>query len=417
MKEKKMWKAVVLAAVFVFGTSCYSVAGSSKDANKGQLEKNGSMQTAKSTDFGQRSRNEPNEEEKTLWAKIKGAEVELADYVNKNQPLLPRSDVNEAIINAYNKAYDAFEKGRLKFEVNLLELAEQYYSKFPTGLYAKENTNYLINRLRAVTHFNGNVMRPHDKNLYRQLFMDKNLTAEQANELLWVNYLVTMNLKQQLKERDNKAKEDYSNMLAQVERQIMYLETRFSGNQLIVTTCLSFSDDISDTDIARAKRILEGLRKGADEKGRELLDGTLRRWSIVGSRPAIKFKAVDGNEVDLEKLRGKVVLIDFWATWCGPCRYELPNVIKAYRKYHDKGFEIIGISFDRDIEGLKKFTRENGMTWPQYFDGKYWDNDMGRFYGIRGIPTMWLVGKDGKVVDSEAGGNLSEKVAKLLSTK
>ncbi len=128
----------------------------------------------------------------------------------------------------------------------------------------------------------------------------------------------------------------------------------------------------------------------------------------------IKFTAVDGTKVDLTSLKGKVVLIDFWATWCPPCREEVPNVVAAYKKFHDKGFEVIGISLDQSKEKLLAYTKENGMVWPQYFDGKGWENEISSKYGIDGIPAMWLVGKDGKVVSTNAREDLEGQVEKLL---
>jgi thiol-disulfide isomerase/thioredoxin len=128
----------------------------------------------------------------------------------------------------------------------------------------------------------------------------------------------------------------------------------------------------------------------------------------------IKFTAADGREVDLAKLRGKVVLIDFWATWCGPCIAELPHVLEAYAKYHDRGFEIVGISFDSDRAKLTTVTGAKQMTWPQFFDGKGWQNQYGQQYGIHGIPTMWLVDKQGKLATKTARQNLAEQVAALL---
>lgn len=129
----------------------------------------------------------------------------------------------------------------------------------------------------------------------------------------------------------------------------------------------------------------------------------------------IKFKAVDGREVDLAQLKGKVVLIDFWATWCGPCVAELPNVIKAYEKLHAKGFEIIGISLDQNKAALESFVKEKGMAWPQYFDGKGWENEISTRFGIASIPAMWLVNKKGVVTSTEARGNLEATVEKLLA--
>lgn len=128
----------------------------------------------------------------------------------------------------------------------------------------------------------------------------------------------------------------------------------------------------------------------------------------------LKFTAVDGSQVDLANLHGKVVLIDFWATWCPPCRGEVPNVVAAYKKYHDQGFEIVGISLDQDKDALLAFTKENGMVWPQYFDGQGWDNAISSKFGIHSIPAMWLVDQNGLLVTTEGRDDLAGQVEKLL---
>jgi thiol-disulfide isomerase/thioredoxin len=129
----------------------------------------------------------------------------------------------------------------------------------------------------------------------------------------------------------------------------------------------------------------------------------------------LKFTAVDGRKVDLADMRGKVVLVDFWATWCGPCREEVPDMVKIYRKFHDKGFEIVGVSLDRDKAEMLAFTKENGMVWPQYFDGKGWDNEISAGFGVSAIPIMLLIGRDGKVVKPDGSGDLSGQIAKALN--
>ena len=127
------------------------------------------------------------------------------------------------------------------------------------------------------------------------------------------------------------------------------------------------------------------------------------------------FKDIEGKPIRMEDYKGKVLLIDFWATWCGPCIGELPNVLEAYKKYHAKGFEILSISFDSDRSKFEKFIKERGMTWRHYFDGKRWGNEIGALYNIRAIPHTILVGKDGKIAAINLrGGRLIETVRELI---
>ena len=150
----------------------------------------------------------------------------------------------------------------------------------------------------------------------------------------------------------------------------------------------------------------------------ESFAGTLRRLSLPGHPMEIKGTLLSGKPFEQSSLAGKVVLIDFWATWCGPCVAEIPNVLEQYEKYHDKGFEVVGISLDEDREALEKFVGEQKIPWPILYEkpeGEGWRHPLSTYYGISGIPTVILIGRDGNVITLNARGEkLGEQLDKLF---
>ncbi len=165
---------------------------------------------------------------------------------------------------------------------------------------------------------------------------------------------------------------------------------------------------------ATRKAWKEKLARHLKKYPSEALNGDAEAAGALLDPLELEFTDVKGEEFDLSKLRGKVVLIDFWATWCEPCVAELPNVLAAYEELHPKGFEIVGISLDQKKEDLENFIKERKMPWVQYYDGRGWENEISTRFGITAIPAMWLLNKKGMVVDMQASANLEVKVKQLL---
>jgi peroxiredoxin len=131
--------------------------------------------------------------------------------------------------------------------------------------------------------------------------------------------------------------------------------------------------------------------------------------------PEIELETPEGKELALSSLKGKVVLIDFWASWCGPCRKEMPNVVKAYAKFKNMGFEIFGVSLDQDKARWIEAIQKDGITWPQVSDLKQWQSSVVRQYNIQGIPYTVLLDREGNILAKNLRGEeLEKKLTEVL---
>lgn len=189
--------------------------------------------------------------------------------------------------------------------------------------------------------------------------------------------------------------------------QIAQAFERMPGGEAVAVSALkSFGSVFSKSSNPRIKKMSESFA------------GTLRRLSLPGNPMEIRGTLMNGEPFDPKSLAGKVVLVDFWATWCGPCVQEIPNVLQQYEKYHDQGFEVVGISLDQDRSALEKFIVDQKVPWPILFEeseGSGWQHPLATFYGISGIPTVILIGRDGNVITLNARGEqLGQELAKLF---
>ncbi len=141
----------------------------------------------------------------------------------------------------------------------------------------------------------------------------------------------------------------------------------------------------------------------------------VQKTAIGQPAPEIELTAPDGKKIALSSLKGKYVLIDFWASWCGPCRKENPNVVKMYKKYQDKDFEIFGVSLDREREDWLQAIEEDGLDWLHVSDLKFWQSEVVPLYRIEGIPMTVLIDKDGKIIAKNLRGKaLEDKLEEIL---
>jgi tetratricopeptide (TPR) repeat protein len=132
--------------------------------------------------------------------------------------------------------------------------------------------------------------------------------------------------------------------------------------------------------------------------------------------PTFSFKSNTGEELSIEKLRGKIVLLEFWASWCGPCRAELPEIKSIWKKYGGDRFIIVGINLDPNRPAFDAFMKEAGMTWPQYYDGLGWGNKISQLYGVYAIPHSVLIDQEGVIkARGLRGEQLSDVIGDLLS--
>lgn len=202
-------------------------------------------------------------------------------------------------------------------------------------------------------------------------------------------------------------------MLLEFEKQVRLVMVDFPDRSETYGALLEVAQNVGGE---KSKTITAEIAQSkAPDQIKKMAADLQAKLDRVGKPFALKYSGVDGRDVDIAKLGGKVVLIDFWATWCGPCVAELPHVKEAYDKLHAKGFEIVGISFDEDRAALEKFVKDKSMAWPQFFDGKGWGNKFGQEFGINSIPSMWLVDKKGVLRDQNAREDLAAKVEKMLA--
>lgn len=205
--------------------------------------------------------------------------------------------------------------------------------------------------------------------------------------------------------------------MAQVPTRVEEL-VKQNKEKLMAAFLVTFFEQDFDNHTMIYKEVRDALApKYADNVYVKHLTERLKGVLVSGMEaPEIAMSDPDGVTRRLSDLRGKVVLIDFWASWCGPCRRENPNVVKLYHKYHDQGFEIFSVSLDKDGNAWRNAIKSDGLVWPNHVsDLKQWSSAAGKTYGIMSIPATVLVDREGNIIARNLrGADLERKLQEIF---
>lgn len=163
----------------------------------------------------------------------------------------------------------------------------------------------------------------------------------------------------------------------------------------------------------------EDFKEISDNPKFQRLLSNLKEKVGIG-KPANDFtvETISGKKFTLSEQKGKVVLVQFWASWCGPCRREIPNVKNCYNEFKDKGFDVIGISLDESKEDMMEYLKNEGVSWNISFSGKVWEDETAKLYGVRAIPSLWLVDRKGNLRHFGLRGDaLKKAISELVAEK
>jgi len=284
----------------------------------------------------------------------------------------------------------------------IADKAQAFYTAFPKDPKTPVSRILEIQALQASVHLGAT-------NRVKDLIAREEMIVRDTNAPADFRYQMRMDLiGREFKEKVDAGADPRAEMEKAGRTLVKEFPTGPAGYQILV-------DLLETVDLAKMQEIANVItNSGGPPAVTDLGKGVLRRLALVGKPFPIEFKTIDGKQVDRTTLSNKVVLVDFWAVWCPVCVQETPEIKKLYDRYHEHGFEVVGINFDDQTNVAQQFVKDQGLPWPQYYGGNL-DNRYGHEYGISVFPQSWLIDRKGIVQDIHGRLDREAKIEKLMA--
>ena len=333
----------------------------------------------------------------------KGTPEELLAYIEKLTRQRPTAETPQALAEFRDKVFHA-----------LLQASEDVLAGKPNAEQAKAAVQYKLVALHML-------MRTGDASAGKKLdALPAEMEKAGFKEL--VRQVRIARLQIRLDVPRGPGKEELAKLLADAKKCLTEAPVDQDAAGLAMSAAMAVEQSGQQELAIRTDQEFAKLLAASKEKEiAELavsLEGAARRLGLVGKTFTLQGTTVQGKPLDWSKYKGKVVLVDFWATWCGPCIEELANIERNYKAYHARGFDVVGVSVDESSDALDTFLEKHQFPWTVVLDdlaARGTKKSLSAYYGVFGIPTVFLVGADGKVISIHARGEeLDNELKKLL---